>query len=83
MSTTPISIRLDEVTKAELDEIAQSLDRDRTWVINEAIKSYLEVQRWNREQIGKGLRALKEGRTISHEEVKQRVAKLTREKAPR
>jgi predicted transcriptional regulator len=81
VATTPISIRLDEPTKAELDEIAQSLDRDRSWVINEAIKSYLEVQRWNHAQIGKGLQALKEGRTMSHEEVKARMAKLTRKKA--
>jgi predicted transcriptional regulator len=78
MATTPISIRLDEVTKTELDEIAQSLDRDRSWVINEAIKSFLEVQRWNNEQIRKGFQALNEGRTVSHDDVKARIAKLKR-----
>lgn len=77
MTATTISFRTDLEKKQQLDKIAQSLDRDRSWVINEALSNYLDLQRWQQQQIEKGLQALNEGRTISHEEMKQTVAKLT------
>jgi predicted transcriptional regulator len=71
MTATTISFRTDLEKKEQLDKIAQSLDRDRSWVINEALSNYLDLQRWQQQQIEKGLQALNEGRTISHEEMKQ------------
>ena len=41
--STLISIRTDEDSVAALDLIAESLDRNRNWVINEAIQNYLEM----------------------------------------
>jgi len=37
---------LDAEKRAALDEIADGLDRDRSYILNEAIDLYLEVHRW-------------------------------------
>jgi predicted transcriptional regulator len=41
-----LTFRTEEVTRSELDQLANKLNRNRCWVINEAIKSYLELYRW-------------------------------------
>ncbi|NRG19707.1 ribbon-helix-helix protein, CopG family [Rhizobiales bacterium] len=39
---TQISIRIQRSMLSELDRIAEALDRDRTWVILNALRSYLD-----------------------------------------
>jgi RHH-type transcriptional regulator, rel operon repressor / antitoxin RelB len=71
-----ISFRIPEEKKYELDRIAESIDRDRSWVINEAIDSYLDLNRWQLEHIDKAIRnAEAGGRTYSSEEIRERLAK--------
>lgn len=40
------SVRIDEATRQRLDALAASLDRSRSWVINDALKRYLEQHEW-------------------------------------
>lgn len=80
MTSVNITFRTEPEQREALDALAKSFDRDRSWIINEAIKGYLDVQQWNHEQIQKGLQSLERGQTISHEEMKTRVAHLTRKK---
>jgi predicted transcriptional regulator len=56
-----LTFRTEEVTRSELDQLANKLNRNRSWVINEAIKNYLELYRWQVEQIDKGLAELDAG----------------------
>lgn len=49
MAKLGVSLRIDDDKIEELDQIAKAAKRDRTFVINEAIESYLEVNKW---QIG-------------------------------
>ena len=76
MGSTNISFRTEEATRDELDEIAARADRDRSWVINQAIANYLELDRWQREKIEAGIAATNAGRTRSTEEVRDQLAKL-------
>ena len=46
-----ISFRLDEDKVEALDALSEALDRDRTYLLNEAVSAYLEVQRWHIVQI--------------------------------
>jgi len=56
MSKDTITFRLDPEKREALDEIAVGLDRDRTYVLNEAIELYLELHRWQVAHILEGIR---------------------------
>lgn len=74
MDKQTISFRLNTDKVDALDALAETLDRDRSYLLNEAVDSYLEVQRWQIEQIKKGLGQAKAGRLISHKKIKKMVA---------
>lgn len=69
---TPISFRTDEAKRDEIDKVAQSLDRDRSWIINQALDQFLEQHRWHADQINKGLRDIEEGRYKSLDAVRSK-----------
>ena len=73
MDKQTISFRIDADTVQALDEVAKALDRDRTYVLNEAVRNYLEVQQWQIEQIKEGIRQADAGQVIDHAEVKRIV----------
>ncbi len=64
-----ISIRLDQTTREKLDALAQSQDRSRSWVVNDAIQAYFEHQDWIVEAIKVGIADADAGRLVPHEEV--------------
>ncbi len=64
-----ISIRLDQKTREKLDALAQSQDRSRSWVVNDAIQAYFEHQDWIVEAIKVGIADADAGRLVQHEEV--------------
>lgn len=55
MSRENITFRIDGDQKIQLDRIAAVMDRDRSYVINEAIANYLEVNLWLITEIEKGV----------------------------
>ena len=76
MQKTSISMRFGADTLARLDEIASGLGKTRTAVIEEAVAGYLDYDFWFREQVAQGLADLEEGRTVSHDQVKESIRKL-------
>ncbi len=77
MEKHTISFRLDADKVEALDHVAKALDRDRTYVLNEAVRNYLEVQQWQIEHIKAGLRQAERGELIDNAEVK-RISKTWR-----
>lgn len=73
-----ISFRLDEDKIKALDGLAETVDRDRTYLLNEAVSNYLELQAYHVSLIREGLKAVKEGRTVETFDVRARIAKLAR-----
>ena len=69
-----ISIRLDQKTREKLDALAQSQDRSRSWVVNDAIQAYFEHQDWIVEAIKVGIADADAGRLVQHEEVMASLA---------
>ncbi len=67
MDKQTISFRLDEDKVEALDTLAEALDRDRTYLLNEAVAAYLEVQRWHIEQIEKGIRQADSSRLVERD----------------
>jgi len=70
-----VSFRIDAEKLRALDSLATAFDRDRSYLLNEAVEAYLDVQRWHIEQIKAGIRQADAGKLIEHREVKKMVAK--------
>ena len=68
MALQPYSIRADSQTMEALGRIAEAMDRSRNWVINDALKAYVEDNAWLEEQVDKSRQEIAEGKGIVHEE---------------
>ncbi len=77
MSKENITFRLDNEKRVMLDTIAAGLDRDRTYVLNEAVDLYLEVYQWQIAEIEAGVAEADAGDYATDEEVQAVFAKLT------
>lgn len=78
MQKETVSFRLDVEKKVALDAIADATDRDRSFVINEAIASYLELHRVEEQEIKRRLELALAGDLASDEEVSAAFAKWKR-----
>jgi len=58
----------------QVAEVATALNRPKSWVIEQAVREYVELQAWQLAAIDEGIRAADEGRTVPHEEVVAWVA---------
>jgi len=75
-----ISVRMPAEAVETLDALAESMDRDRSYLLNEAVEQYLELNEYQAKLIAKGLRAAKEGKLVPHAEVKKMMQKMGRKK---
>jgi predicted transcriptional regulator len=78
MDKQTLSFRLDSDKAGALDALAEALDRDRSYLLNEAVTAYLDVQHWHIEQIKTGLRQADAGRLVDHAEVRMAMARKRR-----
>lgn len=69
MPRESVTFRLDADKRAELDAVAEALDRDRSYLLNEAVGAYLEVHRWQLAHIREGVRQADAGEFASDAEV--------------
>lgn len=69
-----ISVRLGTEQRKELDRLAARLDRDRSYLVNEAVGSYLARLRWEEEHVREGLRQAKAGKFATDAEVEAAFA---------
>ena len=77
MSKENITFRIDSDKKLALDAIAAGMNRDRSFVLNEAVAAYIEMYQWQLEEITKGIAEADAGDFASDEEVKAMFTKLT------
>ena len=68
-----ISFRIAPEKVAELDLIAKTLDRDRSYLLNEAVETYLSEQRRFAAMVEEGRENIRSGRTFNQEEVERLV----------
>jgi predicted transcriptional regulator len=69
-----VSVRLDREHREELDKLAAHLERDRSYLVNEAVGSYLARKRWEEEHIKESLRQAKAGKFATDEQVEAAYA---------
>jgi predicted transcriptional regulator len=75
-----ISFRMPAQTVETLDALAETLDRDRTYLLNEAVERYLELNEYHIKLIEKGQRAAQAGEFVPDAEMKKLAARMTRGK---
>jgi len=69
MADTSITIRTDPELAAKVAALATAMDRSRNWVIEDALRQYVEVQAWQIEGIKQAIASLDRGEGIPHEQV--------------
>ncbi|MDZ8029981.1 CopG family transcriptional regulator [Nostoc sp. DedSLP04] len=77
MSKEKITFRIDSDRKAALDASAVAMNCDRSYILNEAVATYLEMYQWQTEEIQKGIAEADAGDFADDEEVKATFTKLT------
>jgi predicted transcriptional regulator len=78
MEKSNVTVRLEVDKIALLDELSKSDDRDRSYLIKQAIDGYLHMRQWQIEEIRKAIAEADAGDFASDQEVDQMFAELTR-----
>ena len=74
MRKDTISFRIDAGKRAALEELAETLERDRSALINDALDAYLELHHWQVEHIEQALADADSGAAgVPHDEVFDRL----------
>jgi predicted transcriptional regulator len=74
-SPKTITFRMDARKVKQLDTYAEHDERDRSYLLNEAVDRYLEVRQFQIERIQEGLRQAEAGDVVEHAEVVNRLRK--------
>lgn len=67
-----ITARIDGELSERLGRLSAMQGRSKSWVVGRALKSYLDAELAFAEQVEEGRADLREGRTVSHDEVSAR-----------
>jgi predicted transcriptional regulator len=78
--TKTVSFRTEARKVKALDSLATSQKRDRSYLLNEAIDQYLDLQRYHIQLIEEGIRQADAGELLDHEQVEKLVVRPRRRK---
>ncbi len=78
MEKANVTVRLDIDKIAQLDQLAASADRDRSYLIKEAIDRYLELKQREAEEVRQAIAEADAGQFVPEAEIEQLFAKWTR-----
>ena len=74
MSKNVLTVRIDPPLQFAVDALAATLDRTRSWVIEQALQGYVQHHAWQVQAIQEGIDALDQGLGIPHATVRQHLA---------
>ena len=69
MASKPTTVNLDEPTRERLDRLAKAHGRERSWIITQAIREYLDREEANGRAVEAGIEAADRGLLMPHENV--------------
>jgi RHH-type rel operon transcriptional repressor/antitoxin RelB len=72
-----VTVRLDPDTISFLDNLAELQDRDRSYLIKQAVSNFIRLHRWQVEAIEKAVKEADAGDFASDEEVNEMFSKWT------
>jgi predicted transcriptional regulator len=62
--------------EARLARIASQTGKGPDEVVRELVATYLDHDEWFRQEVGKGLASLDQGKTVSHEDVRRQMDRI-------
>lgn len=65
-NTGRMSVAVSPEKQARLDAIAAAMSRSRSWVVNEAINQYLDLQEWQEREIEAALKKANSADAVFH-----------------
>ena len=80
MRLKTLTFRTPEEKAAALDKAAALQQRDRSFILNEAVDQYLSLQEYHLALIAEGIRAADAGDVIPHSEVVKMVASWSKKR---
>jgi predicted transcriptional regulator len=81
MAGSTITVRTDPQVAAQIASLAEAMDRSRNWVIEEALKQYIETQSWQIEGIKQAQASLARGEGIAFDDVMAEMGALVEQEA--
>jgi predicted transcriptional regulator len=81
MATEAFTVRAESNLVNQLDHLADTLDRSRNYLVNQALKEYLEQHAWQIEKISQGIAAAERGELVDHNVVMKEMEELIERKA--
>jgi len=73
-ASVSLSFRVDERTVAQLDRLAEATDRQRSWILEQALRAYLKHHAWQVEDIRQALAEADAGDFATDEEMAKTFA---------
>jgi predicted transcriptional regulator len=69
--TLTFTVRVPADLRKRLDKLAKAVDRSRSWLTADALRTYVAAQQWQLAEIEEGLRDAEAGRVVPHEKVER------------
>ncbi len=63
------SVRLDAAKRQQLDSLAASMDRPRSYLVSQAIDQFLDYHEWKLHSVEEGRAAADRGELVSHDDL--------------
>lgn len=63
------SVRLDPEKRQQLDRLAATMDRSRSYLVSQAIDQFLDYHAWKLDRVNEGLAAADRGELVSHDDL--------------
>ncbi|MBS3954223.1 MAG: ribbon-helix-helix protein, CopG family [Methylomicrobium sp.] len=80
-TTEAFTVRTEADIVHQLDHMAESLDRSRNYIVNQALREYLKTHAWQIEKIAQGIAAAERGELVNHDDMMRELEELIEEKA--
>ena len=77
MPKETVTFRIEPATRESLDAIAAATNQDRSGVINEALKAYVDLYQWQIDHIREGIRQADAGQFAGDARVNRVLSRLT------
>lgn len=75
-----VTANLPDDLVSKMDEVADRIDRSKSWIVRVAVAEWLAEEQLRYEQTLEALKDVDEGRTMSHEEVLAMMEQRKRER---
>ena len=77
--TVTLSARVPEAVRDKVDALAAALGRDRAWVVEQAVKRYIEDEAQFIAAVQRGRADIAAGRFVTHEEMEAELDRIDAE----